>query len=54
MFTKIFHLALRKSRRLNQSNDYRRKGRVMFITMIGVNNDGTLMESPSFSDPFSF
>ena len=26
----------------------------MFITMIGVNNDGTLMESPSFSDPFSF
>ncbi|MEE3034492.1 MAG: glycoside hydrolase family 3 N-terminal domain-containing protein [Bacteroidota bacterium] len=26
----------------------------MFINMIGVNKDGTLMEIPSFSDPFSF
>ena len=26
----------------------------MFITMIGVDQDGGLMEAPSFSDPFSF
>ena len=26
----------------------------MFITMIGVDQDGGLMETPSFSDPFSF
>ena len=26
----------------------------MFITMIGVNNDGTLMESPSFAILFRF
>ena len=30
------------------------KAGAMFITMIGINNDGSIMERPSFIDPFSF
>ena len=30
------------------------KAGTIFINMIGVNEDGSLMEHPTFSDPFSF
>ena len=38
---------------ISQMNSYEKAGAI-FIDMIGVNADGTPMEFPSFSDPFSF
>ena len=38
---------------ISQMNPYEKAGAI-FINMIGVNADGTPMEFPSFSDPFSF
>ena len=38
---------------ISQMNPYEKAGAI-FIDMIGVNADGTPMEFPSFSDPFSF
>ena len=38
---------------INQMDLYEKAGAI-FINMIGVNADGTPMEIPSFSDPFSF
>ena len=38
---------------INQMNTYEKAGAI-FIDMIGVNSDGTPMEYPTLSDPFSF
>ena len=38
---------------INQMDLYEKAGAI-FINMIGVNSDGSPMEYPTFSDPFSF
>ena len=38
---------------INQMNIHEKAGAI-FIDMIGINSDGTPMEYPTFSDPFSF